>query len=181
MLTLWKNDEFFIKKYLTDTPGYYTTGDAGLFDENGYLHIMTWTDDVLNCAGHRLSAGRIEEVVNSHPEIVESACVALFDDLKTEIPFAFIVVADGIHISEQRVIKEANELVWKEIGPFSSLGGGLIVQKLPKTRSGKILWSTLKKLINKMPYKVPATIDDESVLETLKEMLEVHFHSKSKQ
>ena len=127
MLTLWNNDEFFIKKYLTDTPGYYTTGDAGLFDENGYLHIMTWTDDVLNCAGHWLSAGRIEEVVNSHPLVVESAVIALFDDLKTEIPFAFIVVADGHKISETKVIAEVNELVKKEIGAFSALGGGLIV------------------------------------------------------
>jgi len=100
MLTLWKNDDFFIKKYLVDTPGHYTTGDAGMFDDNGYLHIMTRTDDVLNCAGHRLSAGRIEEVVNSHPLVVESAVIALFDELKTEIPFAFIVVADGNHISE---------------------------------------------------------------------------------
>lgn len=100
MLTLWKNDEYFIQKYLTEFPGYYSTGDCGTIDENGYLHIMTWTDDVLNTAGHRLSTGRIEEVINSHPYVVESACIALFDELKTEIPFAFIVTRDDVEIQE---------------------------------------------------------------------------------
>lgn len=111
MLTLWKNDDYFINKYLTDYPGYYSTGDCGTIDQNGYLHIMTRTDDVLNCAGHRLSTGRIEEVVNSHPYVVESACIALFDDLKTEIPFAFIVTRDDVKISESKVISEVNNLV----------------------------------------------------------------------
>ena len=149
-----------------------------MLDENGYLHIMTRTDDVLNCAGHRLSTGRIEEVVNSHPYVVESACIALFDDLKTEIPFVFIVVREDVQISELKVIEEVNGLVRKEIGAFSSLGGGLIVNRLPKTRSGKILRGTLKKIANKMEYRVPATIEDITVLDYIKEMLETHFHSK---
>ena len=105
MLTLWRNDKAFVEKYLTETPGYYTTGDAGYMDENGYLHVMTRTDDVINCAGHRLSCGRIEEVVNSHPLVVESAVIGLFDELKTEIPFAFLVIAEtGGKISELKII-----------------------------------------------------------------------------
>lgn len=105
MLTLWRNDKAFVEKYLTETPGYYTTGDAGYMDENGYLHVMTRTDDVINCAGHRLSCGRIEEVVNSHPLVVESAVIGLFDELKTEIPFAFLVIAEtGEKISELKII-----------------------------------------------------------------------------
>jgi propionyl-CoA synthetase len=178
MLTLWHNDEAFIAKYLKDSPGYYTTGDAGTLDEHGYLHIMTRTDDVLNCAGHRLSAGRIEEVVNSHPNIVESACIALADPIKTEVPFAFIIPADEADISANDLIKQANGLVRQEIGAFSSLGGGIVLSKLPKTRSGKILRGTLKKIANKVEYKVPATIEDESVLDYIKELLEEHFHSK---
>ena len=130
---------------------------------------MTRTDDVLNCAGHWLSTGRIEEVVNSHPYVVESACIALFDELKTEIPFVFIIVRDDVTVSEEKVIKEVDNLVKHEVGAFSALGGGLIVPKLPKTWSGKILWNVLKKMANKMEYKVPPTIDDELVLEHFKE------------
>ena len=106
MLTIWNNDEFFIKKYLSDTPGYYTTGDAGIMDDKGYLHIMTRTDDVINCAGHRLSAGRIEEVVNSHVNVVENACIALSDEIKSDVPFGFVVLAEGVEISEAQLFKE---------------------------------------------------------------------------
>ena len=129
MLTLWWNNYAFIEKYLTETPGYYSTGDAGFLDENGYLHVMTWTDDVINCAGHRLSCGWIEEVVNSHPLVVESAVIGLFDDLKTEIPFVFLILADQTEtkISEWKILQEVNELVKHEIGGISSLGGGIIL------------------------------------------------------
>lgn len=108
MLTLWKNDQFFIDKYLTESPGYYHSGDAGNIDEDGYLHIMTRTDDVLNCAGHRLSAGWIEEVINSHDVIVESACIAFNDPVKGEVPFAFIVRADTADIKAKDLISEVN-------------------------------------------------------------------------
>lgn len=111
--------------------------------------------------------------------MVESACIALFDELKTEVPFIFVITRDDVKISEDLVIKEVDHLVKKEVGAFSALGGGLIVPKLPKTRSGKILRAVLKKMTNKMDYKVPATIEDEQVLEHIKEMLEKHFHSKN--
>ena len=140
-------------------------------DENGYLHIMTRTDDVLNTAGHRLSTGRIEEVVNSHPQVVESAVIGLADTVKGELPFALIVPADGEEFDPANLIKEANQLVRHDIGAFSSLGGGLVVSRLPKTRSGKILRGTLRKILNKMEYTVPATIDDYSTLDYIKDEL----------
>lgn len=171
MTTLWGNDDAFKEKYFSESPGYYTTGDAGYFNEAGYLHIMTRNDDVINTAGHRLSSGRFEEVINEHPSIVESACVAVWDKVRGEQPVAFMIPASGIDYNEEDLKKEIVAKVRKDIGAFAKLGALLIVSRLPKTRSGKILRGTIKSIANKLHHKVPATIEDETVLDEIKEAL----------
>lgn len=150
MLTLWGNDEAFIKKYLSDTPGYYTTGDAGLLDERGYLHIMTRVDDVINTAGHRLSTGRLEEVINEHPSVAESAVVGHYDEIRGDCPVAFVILKgkDGVNVGGEKLIREINEKVRNDVGPIARLEGVIFVNRLPKTRSGKILRGTIRKLVD---------------------------------
>jgi len=186
MLTLWGNDEAFIKKYLADNPGYYTTGDAGTFDEQGYFHIMTRVDDVINTAGHRISTGRLEEVVNSHDAVVESAVVARFDCIRGECPFAFVIVkssvAETIANDKQaadEIAKAINGKVREEVGAFCRLDGVMFVPKLPKTRSGKILRMTVRKILNKYKYVFPATIEDASVLDDLTKRVEELYIEKN--
>jgi propionyl-CoA synthetase len=175
MLTLWGNDEAFIKKYLSDTPGYYTTGDAGMLDEHGYLHIMTRVDDVINTAGHRLSTGQLEEVINEHPSVVESAVVGHSDDIRGDCPVAFVILKgkDTDSLSEAQktqLTKEINEKVRHDVGPIARLEGVIYVQRLPKTRSGKILRGTIRRYINgEIQVKVPATIDDPATLDHIKD------------
>jgi len=176
MLTLWGNDDAFIKKYLSDTPGYYTTGDAGLLDERGYLHIMTRVDDVINTAGHRLSTGRLEEVINEHPRVVESAVVGHYDEVRGDCPVAFVILRgkdgeDELDAAEKaRLFKEINDKVRADVGPIARLEGVLFVQRLPKTRSGKILRGTIRKYINgETQVKMPATIDDPATLDHIRE------------
>jgi propionyl-CoA synthetase len=173
MTTLWGNDEAFIQKYLSDTPGFYTTGDAGMIDEHGYLHIMTRVDDVINTAGHRLSTGRLEEVVNDHPDVVESAVVGITDDIRGECPVAFIILKGKESVmtkeAHAKLFKEINEKVRHDVGPIARLEQVMFVQKLPKTRSGKILRGTIRKIINGEEYKMPATIDDPTSLDQIKE------------
>lgn len=171
MLTLWNNDETFKQKYFADSPGYYSTGDAGYFNENGYLHIMTRMDDVINTAGHRLSTGRFEEVINEEENIVESAVVGVWDEVRGEQPFALIVPASGVQYNEDDLKKGIIAKVRSDIGAFARLGGIAIVERLPKTRSGKILRGTIKSIANKTKYKVPATIDDPEVLDEIKEKI----------
>ena len=182
MLTLWGNDEAFIQKYLSDTPGYYTTGDAGMLDDKGYLHIMTRVDDVINTAGHRLSTGRLEEVINDHSSVVESAVVGHNDEIRGECPVAFVILkgqTDNLTLEEKtKLTREINEKVRKEVGPIARIEAILYVQKVPKTRSGKILRGTLKKIINRETFKVPATIDDASFLDVIQEIAEEWLVSK---
>jgi propionyl-CoA synthetase len=168
MTTLWGNDEAFIQKYFVDSPGYYTTGDAGYFNDFGYLHIMTRVDDVINTAGHRLSTGRFEEVINEHELIVESAVVGVWDSVRGEQPFALVIPASGIEYDVIEIKKQIIKKVRDDIGAFARLGGLIIVNRLPKTRSGKILRGTIKSIANQKHFKVPATIDDESVLDEIK-------------
>lgn len=142
MLTLWGNDKAFIEKYLADTPGYYTTGDAGMIDTKGYLHIMTRMDDVINTAGHRISTGRLEEVVNEHDSVVESAVIGFNHTIRGECPLAYVILKGKGDISdEEKAVlgKEINMKVRSDVGAFCRLEGVLFVTKLPKTRSGKIL------------------------------------------
>lgn len=132
MLTLWGNDEVFIQKYLTDTPGYYTTGDAGMMDEKGYLHIMTRLDDVINTCGHRLSTGRMEEVINDYPSVAESAVVGYVDEVRGECPLAYIILkgsSEKMTKEEQNsLMKSISDKVRADIGPIARLAGIIFVQ-----------------------------------------------------
>lgn len=173
MLTLWGNDEAFIKKYLADAPGYYTTGDAGSIDARGYLSIMTRLDDVINTCGHRISTGRLEEVVNEWGPIVESAVIGFEDPVRGECPLAFVVLKGKSceEIAEEELNKIAagtNTAVRDNVGAFCRLLGCIFVDKLPKTRSGKILRGTIRKIANQQEYAFPATIDDPETLTTIK-------------
>lgn len=175
MQTLWGSDQAFVQKYLSDNPGFYTTGDAGFLDENGYLHIMTRMDDVINVAGHRLSTGSLEEVINNHKLVVESAVVGWNDEIRGEIPIAFVILrgADGdINIDAKKQMMQAiNDKIRKNVGAIAKLEEVFIVQKLPKTRSGKILRGTIKKIANQTEYTVPATIEDYAPLEIIEKIV----------
>ena len=169
MLTLWGNDEAFIKKYLNDLPGYYTTGDAGVVDEKGYVHIMTRVDDVINTAGHRISTGRLEEVVNDHSAVVESAVVGYNDPIRGEVPLAYVILKGSMGnmsaAEEEKIKKEINDKVRTDVGAFCKLIDVMIMQSLPKTKSGKILRGTIRSIVNRQEYKYPATLDDPDALE----------------
>lgn len=172
MLTLWGNDEAFIEKYLAETPGYYTTGDAGIIDSKGYIHIMTRMDDVINTSGHRISTGRLEEVVNEHESVVESAVIGFDDPTRGECPLAFCVLR-GQGISEmsahqiEETKKTINDKVRNDVGAFAKLIGVIFMEKLPKTRSGKILRGTIRKIANENQWGMPATIDDVTSIEEI--------------
>jgi propionyl-CoA synthetase len=186
MATLWGNDEAFIKKYLSDTPGYYTTGDAGLLDERGYLHIMTRVDDVINTAGHRLSTGRLEEVINEHPRVVESAVVGYYDEIRGDCPVAFVILrgkdAQLDSAAQALLSKEINEKVRSDVGPIARLEGVIFVERLPKTRSGKILRGTIRKYINgETDVKMPATIDDPATVDSIREHAQKWLEAMNKQ
>ena len=176
MLTLWGNDQAFIEKYLAETPGYYTTGDAGMLDERGYVHIMTRMDDVINTAGHRISTGRLEEVVNEHESVVESAVIGYEHEIRGECPLAYVILrgsfnCDTMSVSEKETLaKEINTKVRQDVGAFARLEGVIFLNKLPKTRSGKILRMTIRKITNNVEYAFPATIDDASSLDLIKDL-----------
>ena len=180
MLTLWGNDEAFIDKYLKETPGYYTTGDAGMIDEKGYVHIMTRVDDVINTAGHRLSTGRLEEVINEHDSIVESAVVGFDHDIRGESPLAYVILkgsqgCEALSDEEKdNMAKEINGKVRADVGAFAKLEAVLFLNKLPKTRSGKKLRGTIRKITNQQAYNFPATIDDETTLDVIKTLAAVY-------
>ena len=172
MLTLWGNDQAFIDKYLADTPGYYTSGDAGVIDARGYVHIMTRMDDVINTAGHRISTGRLEEVVNDHDQVVESAVIGYEHEVRGECPLAFVILkgsGDELDAAQKAELAKAiNAKVRADVGAFCRLEGVLFLTKLPKTRSGKILRGTIRKIANGQEYPWPATIDDPSALDLVK-------------
>ena len=177
MTTLWKNDKAFAEKYITKDNQFYITGDAGYFDENGYLHILTRVDDIINVAGHRLSTGRIEEVLCRVDDIVEAAVVSMNDELKGELPFAFVVCKNNV-TDYEATKKKANAQIVEHIGAISKLGGIVVCHRLPKTRSGKILRVILKKILNGEAYKVPPTIEDITVLDEVIEELKAHNYLK---
>jgi propionyl-CoA synthetase len=165
--TLWQNDAEYIRTYLTAYPGYYKTADAGFLDEEGYLSIMSRTDDIINVAGHRLSTGGIEEVLASHRDVAECAVVGVADEIKGEIPFGFIVLKSGVARSESEIADELIGLVREKIGPVAAFKQAIVVKRLPKTRSGKIVRGTMKKIADGSPYVVPATIDDPVTLDEI--------------
>jgi propionyl-CoA synthetase len=162
--TLWNADRRFVEAYLEEFPGYYKTADAGYIDADGYVFVMARTDDIINVAGHRLSTGAIEEVLAAHPEVAECAVFGVADELKGELPLGLLVLRDGAKSAPQQIIAEVIERVRAAIGPVAAFKHALIVKRLPKTRSGKILRGTMKKLADGAPYSTPATIDDPAIL-----------------
>ena len=165
--TLWNAPERFRSSYLAELPGYYTTSDAGFMDEDGYVYVMARTDDVINVAGHRLSTGQMEEVVASHKDVAECAVIGVHDELKGQLPVGYIVLNAGVNRDEAEIEKEVVQLVREEIGPVAAFKNVLTVQRLPKTRSGKILRGTMRAIADHQAYKMPATIDDPMILEEL--------------
>ena len=162
--TLWNADERFVESYLSEYPGYYHTADAGYIDEDGYVFVMTRTDDVINVAGHRLSTGAMEEVLASHPEIAECAVIGIADPLKGQVPMGFLVLKARAATPADRIVAEIVALVRERIGAVASFRLALVVERLPKTRSGKILRSTMRKIVDGEDYRMPATIEDPAVL-----------------
>ena len=162
--TLWQNDDDFKLWYLSTYPGYYKTADAGYIDEDNYLWIMSRTDDIINVAGHRLSTGAMEEVLASHPDVAECAVVGVADDIKGEVPVGLVVLKSGVTRDQKTIVNELIQLVREKIGPVASFKQSVVVKRLPKTRSGKIVRGTIKKIAEGSPYTVPATIDDPATL-----------------
>jgi propionyl-CoA synthetase len=165
--TLWQNDSEYVKWYVSTYPGYYKTADAGYLDEDGYLWVMSRTDDIINVAGHRLSTGAIEEVLASHPDVAECAVVGVADALKGEVPLGLVVLKSGVARDPDAITGELISLVRERIGPVASFKQALVVKRLPKTRSGKIVRGTIKKIADGQPYNVPATIDDPVTLDEI--------------
>jgi propionyl-CoA synthetase len=169
--TLWQQDERFVESYLTTYPGYYQTADAGLIDEDGYIHVMTRTDDIINVAGHRLSTGGMEEVLAAHPDVAECAVMGVADALKGQVPLGLLVLKAGVNRPKEAIAEEAVALVRQRIGPVASFRTALIVERLPKTRSGKILRGTIRHIADGQDYTMPATIDDPAILPEIAEAL----------
>ncbi len=171
--TLWNAADRFRKSYLATFPGYYETGDAGYIDADGYLFIMARTDDVINVAGHRLSTGAMEEVLASHPDVGECAVVGVKDDLKGQLPLGLLCLNRGVQRDHGELVAECVKLVRDRIGPVAAFRLGIVVDRLPKTRSGKILRSTIGKIADGEPWKMPATIDDPAILDEMAAALKV--------
>jgi len=162
--TLWHNDQGYHDSYLARYPGYYLTGDAGYCDEDGYLYIMSRIDDIINVAGHRLSTGGMEEVLAGHPDVAECSVIGVTDALKGEIPLGLVVLKAGVDRNNDDIVRELVQLVRDKIGAVASFKHAVVVPRLPKTRSGKILRGTMKKIADGRDFKVPATIDDPTIL-----------------
>jgi len=169
--TLWNADKRFHDAYLAEFPGYYKTADAGFIDDDGYLFIMARTDDIINVAGHRLSTGGMEEVVAEHPDVAESAVIGIADAMKGQVPCGFLVLNAGVTRDHGEVEREVMALVRERIGPVAAFRTAVIIKRLPKTRSGKILRGTMQKIADKEPWSMPATIDDPAILDEIAEAL----------
>ncbi len=169
--TLWNAQDRFESSYLNTFPGYYETGDAGIIDDDGYIYIMARTDDVINVAGHRLSTGAIEEVLANHPDVAECAVIGVSDNLKGQLPVGFLCLTAGVDRDHMIIETECVEMVRKQIGPVAAFKNALVVDRLPKTRSGKILRGTMVKIANNEEFKLPATIDEPVILQEIKDAL----------
>jgi propionyl-CoA synthetase len=169
--TLWHQDQRFREAYLNEFPGYYKTADAGFKDADGYVYVMSRTDDIINVAGHRLSTGGMEEVLAAHPDVAECAVLGIKDELKGEVPCGFIVLKAGVNRPHPEIEKEIVQLVREKIGPVAAFKLAITVARLPKTRSGKILRGTMKKIADSDPWTMPATIDDPAILEEIGDAL----------
>jgi propionyl-CoA synthetase len=178
--TLWNNDAGYETSYLTKHPGYYLTGDAGYQDDDGYLYIMSRVDDIINVAGHRLSTGAMEEVLAGHPDVAECAVVGVADEIKGEVPVGFVVTKAGVERSEADIARDLVERVRAQIGPVAAFKTALVVKRLPKTRSGKILRGTMKRIADGQDYTTPATIDDPVILGEITEALRQRGYAKKR-
>ncbi|MDP4033825.1 MAG: propionyl-CoA synthetase [Pseudorhodobacter sp.] len=170
--TLWNAEERFIKSYISHFPGFYETGDAGYVDDDGYLYIMARTDDVINVAGHRLSTGAMEEVLAAHPDVAECAVIGVADALKGQSPLGFLCLNKGAGRQADDVVRECVQLMREKIGPVADFKRAVVVERLPKTRSGKILRGTMVKIADNLPFKPPATIDDPAILDEIRTALQ---------
>ena len=169
--TLWNADERFREVYLSAFPGYYETADAGYLDEQGYLFVMSRTDDIINVAGHRLSTGAIEEVLASHPAVAETAVIGVADELKGQLPVGFLVLKSGVETAHTEIVAEVVKLVRERIGPVVAFKAAVVVERLPKTRSGKILRGTMRRIADGDEYSIPPTIDDPATLGEIEDAL----------
>ena len=177
--TLWNNDDRFVESYMAEYPGYYKTGDAGYLDEDGYVFVMARTDDIINVAGHRLSTGGMEEVLAAHPDVAECAVVGAADKLKGQVPLGFLVLKSGVSRSGEEIVAETVKMVREQIGPVAAFKEAVIIQRLPKTRSGKILRGTIQKIADGEDYPMPATIDDPAILDEITIALQSIGYPKS--
>ena len=171
MLTIWQADERCRKSYFDEFPGYYMSGDAGFVDDDGYVNVMTRVDDVINVAGHRLSTGAIEEVLCSHQDVAEAAVIGAADKLKGQLPLGLVVLKVGVSRAEEDIAAELVGLVRETIGPVAAFKTAVVVDRLPKTRSGKILRGTMKHIADSEDFKMPATIDDPAILGEISDAL----------
>lgn len=169
--TLWQNDAAYKEKYLDEFPGYYKTADAGYIDEEGYVFVMARTDDIINVAGHRLSTGAMEEVLADHPDVAECAVLGVANKLKGQIPIGFLVLNAMVERNADEIQAEVVKMVRERIGPVAAFKTAMVVKRLPKTRSGKILRGTIQKIADSQEFKVPATIDDPVILDEISEAL----------
>ena len=179
LTTLWKADDRYERTYLSDFPGYYKTADAGYIDDDGYVFVMTRTDDVINVAGHRLTTGAMEEVLSTHPDVAECAVIGIADALKGQVPIGFVVLKAGVSDSRHGgIVTEAVQLIREQIGPVAGFKTAMVVKRLPKTRSGKILRGTMRKIADGESYQIPATIDDPAVLTEIADALRMSTRSQ---
>ncbi len=178
--TLWNADDRFVESYLKEFPGYYKTADAGFVDQDGYVFVMSRTDDIINTAGHRLSTGAMEEVLASHPDVAECAVLGVEDQLKGQVPVGFIVLKAGVTRPEEEIIQEVIQMVREKIGPVASFKTATVVKRLPKTRSGKILRGTIQKIADNKEWRMPATIDDPAILGEIEEALNKVGYAKAR-
>ena len=155
-------------------PGHYQTYDAGHIDEDGYVWIMSRTDDIINVAGHRLSTGAMEEVLAEHKDVAECAVLGISDKLKGQLPIGLLALKAGVKQSNQEIVKECIQMVRNKVGPVAAFKTAIVVKRLPKTRSGKILRGTIRKIADNEEYKMPATNDDPTILDEIKEDLIKH-------
>jgi propionyl-CoA synthetase len=165
--TLWQADDRYRSSYLAEYPGYYQTADAGFIDDDGYVWVMTRTDDIINVAGHRLSTGGIEEVLAAHPDVAECAVLGIADALKGQVPLGLLVLKSGVDRPAADIAAEVVRMVRDRIGPIASFRTAVVVQRLPKTRSGKILRGTMRAIADRQDYRMPATIDDPAILDEI--------------
>ena len=171
--TLWQDDDRFVDSYFSTFPGYYLSGDGGYIDADGYVSIMGRVDDVINVAGHRLSTGAMEAVLADHPDVAECAVIGIADELKGQVPLGFVVVNARVERDGGEIQSELVQMVRDQIGAVASLKRVLVVKRLPKTRSGKILRKVMRSIVAGEQYQVPSTIDDPVILDEIDDSVQV--------